>query len=332
MGTDNIEQQHTKNRIEELERELQEYKDIVEAIRNGSVDALAISKDGVSDIYKLESIDYVYRLLVENSLEGALNINDEGLIVYANKAFESILASVPNKIIGHSLESFLDPKSKPEYKRLFKSAFSGNSKGEVSLLIGNTKVPVSLSLTSLYPKFKGIGIIVSDLTDKRRSEQEIISYKNFAKQLEIKVKERTIELESIAVKLEEKNDALEHTQLFLTQLINSSEEVIIALDTELKYMIVNRRFEELMNLKREEVLGKSVFDISPKIRGAVELSYLQMALAGEVVHMESKRSLSVEKLQMDTYYIPLILGNKVSGVIIMGREAAGITSNLDLVR
>jgi PAS domain S-box-containing protein len=124
-------------------------------------------------------------------LEGALNINGEGLIVYTNKAFENIISKSSNMLVGHKFEDFLDEKSKREFKKLFKQAFSGNSKGEIYISRGNLQVPVSISLTSLYPKYKGIGIIISDLTYKKKYEQEILSFKNFKE--ELKKKSRMME-------------------------------------------------------------------------------------------------------------------------------------------
>src|SRR4051812_26549423 len=83
-----------------LKEQLEEYKDIVEGIRTGAVDALAISKDGTSNIYSLESTDFVYRVLVENFAEGALNISHTGVILYANPAVERLLGCTHVPIVG----------------------------------------------------------------------------------------------------------------------------------------------------------------------------------------------------------------------------------------
>src|SRR5687767_12465417 len=106
-----------------LKEQLEEYKEIVEGIRTGGVDALAISKNGRSDIYSLESTDFVYRVLVENFAEGALNISDTGLILYANPAFENLLGSTHASIIGTEMIDMVDRQYKRTFEKLFKDAF-----------------------------------------------------------------------------------------------------------------------------------------------------------------------------------------------------------------
>jgi PAS domain-containing protein len=76
---------------QKLIEELEQYKDLVEAIRNGGVDALAINKNGTANIFSLESSDFAYRVLVENFPDGAMNVSEKGLIVYANPAFETMM-------------------------------------------------------------------------------------------------------------------------------------------------------------------------------------------------------------------------------------------------
>ena len=56
---------------EKLKLQLEEHKDLINAIKNGEVDALAISRNGEPDVFTLESTDFVYRVLVENFAEGA---------------------------------------------------------------------------------------------------------------------------------------------------------------------------------------------------------------------------------------------------------------------
>jgi PAS domain S-box-containing protein len=160
-----------------LREQLQEYKDIVEGIRTGGVDALAINKDGRSDIYSLESTDFVYRVLVENFAEGALNISDAGIILYANPAFENLLGSTHASIIGMEMKNLIDERHKRSFEKLFKDAFSGVSKGEIALSFGNRRITVHISLSSLYPRFKGIGILITDLSEKKNQEIQMSNYR-----------------------------------------------------------------------------------------------------------------------------------------------------------
>jgi PAS domain S-box-containing protein len=161
-----------------LRIQLEEYKELIDAIKNGEIDALAINKDGKHDIFTLESNDLVYRILVENFGESALNVTENGIIVYANTAFENLLGAPGSSIIGAEIHSLVDSKYKDDFAKLFKSAFSGNSKGEIVLRYKDRRVPAYVSLSSLYPRFAGIGIIITDLSEKKQQEEVISDFKS----------------------------------------------------------------------------------------------------------------------------------------------------------
>ena len=159
--------------IEELENKLAESEQLVEAIRLGEVDAFAVNKNNRSEIYTLHSGDYAYRVLVENFSEGALNLAEDGLIVYTNSYFHKLLQLPYEKVIGYSFFDFLHCDSKERFNILFQQALKGTSKGEINLYDGVNITPVYVSLTSLQPNLPTIGIIVTDLTEKRKHEVEL---------------------------------------------------------------------------------------------------------------------------------------------------------------
>lgn len=166
------------SRIEELESRLAESEQLIEAIRLGEVDAFALNKNNRPEIYTLHSGDYAYRVLVENFSEGALNLSEGGLIVYSNSYFHSLLQLPYEKIVGHSFFDFVHVDSKENFNVLLLQALTGTSKGEINLYDGNNVIPVYVSLTSLQPNLPTVGIIVSDLTEKRRHERELAEKNN----------------------------------------------------------------------------------------------------------------------------------------------------------
>jgi PAS domain S-box-containing protein len=166
------------SRIEDLENRLAESEQLVEAIRLGEVDAFALNKNNRSEIYTLHSGDYAYRVLVENFSEGALNLSEDGMIVYTNSYFLSLLRLPYEKIVGYSFSHFVHVDSQESFKRLFQQALTGTSKGEINLHDGRDSIPVYVSLTSLQPNLPTIGIIVTDLTEKRKHEKELAEKNN----------------------------------------------------------------------------------------------------------------------------------------------------------
>ena len=164
-------------KIKELESRLEEYEQLIEAIKAGEVDAFALNKNNQSEIFTLQSGDYAYRMLVENFGEGALNLSEETLIVYTNNYFLDLLKLPYEAVIGKSFVQFIHPESKETFNELFEKGLAGQSKGEINLLAGKHTIPVYVSLTSLYPTLPTVGIIITDLTGKKEQE-EMLEQKN----------------------------------------------------------------------------------------------------------------------------------------------------------
>ncbi|WP_437625969.1 ATP-binding protein [Sorangium sp. So ce1151] len=76
-------------------------------------------------------------------------------------------------------------------------------------------------------------------------------------ELEQRVRERTAELSS-------SNAALRESQQLLQAIIDNTAAVVFAKDLEGRYMLVNRGYEELFHMGREEVLGKTDHDLFPR--------------------------------------------------------------------
>ncbi len=164
-------------RIEDLENRLAESDQLIEAIKAGEVDAFALKKNNQSEIFTLQSGDFTYRVLVENFNEGALNLSEEGLIVYTNSYFHKLLELPYEKVIAHSVFQFVHPGSKELFLDLLTKGLKGQSKGEINLSVEDRIIPVYISLTSLYPTLDTVGMIVTDLSEKRRQEN-LVQQKN----------------------------------------------------------------------------------------------------------------------------------------------------------
>jgi len=170
--------------IAELKAQLFEATNIIEAIKEGSVDALVLTKEGKANIYSIESADYTYRILIEKFGEGALSISEDGLILYCNEYFSKLTGIPATKIIGTYFMSYVE--SVNEFQNLRSALLKGPSKGEIVLNIAGKKLHVYASLTDLNPMLSAIGIVITDLTDKRKQEEALALYQ---RKLEIKVNE-----------------------------------------------------------------------------------------------------------------------------------------------
>lgn len=155
-------------KIEKLESRLEEADQLIEAIKSGEVDAFAVNGDGEPEVYTLQSGDYAYRVLIEEFGEGAVNVTEDGLIVYANPYFLGLIRMPYDTVIGSYIFDFIESNSAQDFQVIFAKGITGKSKGEINLLVEGTLIPVYISLTSLQPRLPTVGIILTDLTQKKK--------------------------------------------------------------------------------------------------------------------------------------------------------------------
>jgi PAS domain S-box-containing protein len=185
-------------KIKDLEERLAESEQFVDAIKNGEVDAFAVYRNNQSEIYTLESGDYAYRLLIEEAGEGALNVTEDGLVVYTNKYFQELTGVSYDSIIGTNIFELVAAESKESFSSLFEKAMDGKSKGEIVLFINGKTIPVYISLTSLKPALPTIGLIITDLTEKKQAENLLLLYQQELQERNLELSQTNGELSSFA--------------------------------------------------------------------------------------------------------------------------------------
>jgi len=161
--------------IMHLQARLSEAHEVIDAIKNGSVDAFAMKKDGKAEVFTLQSLDYAYRVLIENFNEGALNITADGLIVYSNSYFSELTQTPISKIIGTNIIDLIAENDREKFWDHFAMALQGCSKTEISLQVLGKKIPVYISFTSIQPELATVGVIITDLSEKKQHEQTLLA-------------------------------------------------------------------------------------------------------------------------------------------------------------
>jgi len=77
------------------------------------------------------------------------------------------------QVISKNIDQFIHASSKKAFSHLFRQALAGQSKGEINLIAGKKAIPVYVSLTSLYPTLPTVGMIVTDLSEKKEQEKTL---------------------------------------------------------------------------------------------------------------------------------------------------------------
>ena len=164
---------------EDLRARLEETEETLRAIRSGEVDSLVIMSEVGEQIFTLKGADQSYRILVENMSEGALTVNADGMIIYANRRFAEMLKTPLEKVIGASIYLWMDPVSQQIFRSLLKKDADQNSRQELALVSSDgVKVPIQLSTS--FPIVEGMENVIcllatdlSEINEFKRNEREL---------------------------------------------------------------------------------------------------------------------------------------------------------------
>ncbi len=154
-----------------LRLQLEEANDTIDAIRTGQVDAFVVKGINGHELYTLKTADQTYRIFIEKMAEGAVTLNEAGIIVYSNSQFAKMIGLPLTKVTGTAFIAFVIPGDITSYEALFKSGWEGDIKGEISIVGTDGTIPVQLSLTTLeLDEGYALSIILTDLTVQKETQ------------------------------------------------------------------------------------------------------------------------------------------------------------------
>ena len=160
--------------LEELQHQLFEAHETIEAIRTGQIDALVVEGVNGNQLYTLKTADQSYRVFIEKMTEGAVTLNREGIILYCNSQFASLVEQPLSNVIGNPFRNFIATDNIDRYQSLFHVCWTKDCKEEVVLKGQLHNVPVQLSLTSLeLEDGPALSVIVTDLSAQKKTQQQL---------------------------------------------------------------------------------------------------------------------------------------------------------------
>jgi PAS domain S-box-containing protein len=289
-------------RIEDLESRLMESEQLIEAIKAGEVDAFALNTNSVHEIYTLQTGDYAYRVLIEEFGEGAVNLSEEGLIVYTNTYFLELLHLKYQDVIGRSIFSFIDPGSIQTFNDLFSKGLVGKSKGEINLLVNGKNIPAYISLTSLQPSLATVGMIITDLSQKKEHEEIVSRYQRDLENKNLQLEQSNSELNSFTyIASHDLQEPLRKIQTFCQRIMETSGNQFSA--------ATNDYFQRILNAsKRMQHMIGSFLEYSRMNSEAIERTSIDLNKTLEEVISERLEEASNEQVQVTIEKLPTISG------------------------
>ncbi|MCE6987946.1 ATP-binding protein [Dyadobacter sp. CY323] len=157
---------------ERLQQRLEEAMETIDAIRTGQVDALVVQDgSGGHQLFTLKTADQTYRLFIEKMSEGAVTLNEEGIILYCNSKFASMVNMPLSQVTGLPFESFIPEHLRDSYQETFRNGWLGDRKVELELRREDQLIPCQLSVAALdLDEGVSLSVIVTDLTFQKETQ------------------------------------------------------------------------------------------------------------------------------------------------------------------
>ena len=155
-----------------LRERLRDAEAIITAIRMGHADGLVVHERDGEQVVTLPVTDQRYRQLVETMNEGALLLDDVGMIVYANVRFAALAKLPLERLIGSQFQLLVPDRSRPMLDALLRFSHREPATGEVELqAVDGTRVPVYLSAAASWDsELRLTYVIATDLSEQKRSQ------------------------------------------------------------------------------------------------------------------------------------------------------------------
>ncbi len=160
---------HLRARVANLE-------EVLRAIHADEVDAFVATGSQGGQIVSSKNTDFVYRHLIEEMAQGALTLNAQGVVLYANRGFSNLIGRELNTVIGQEVTRFIAPEGQPYLLALLQFDEPAKRGIEVDLTgADGARTPVMLSISpmTLDGLPGAFSMVVTDLTAKKRTETEV---------------------------------------------------------------------------------------------------------------------------------------------------------------
>ena len=137
--------------IQVLEAQVREDADTLNAIRRGDIDAVMVARSAEDyRLFTLQSADHPYRVLIEQDLEGAVTLAEDGTMLYGNRRLAVMLGIAPEQLLGQLLQDFMSPEDAITFCRNARSAKRSGIRKDITLCTATGEhIAVHLSLSFL---------------------------------------------------------------------------------------------------------------------------------------------------------------------------------------
>ena len=192
-----------------------------------------------------------YKILFDEAADSVIMVNPGGGVVAVNRRQEAVLKYPEEQLVGRRFIDLLLPKYQPAVTALMQEILKGASKTptvEVKVFDrAGRPVSMELDLTGIEAgPMTYIMVQLRDITQRKALERQLQEY---SESLEVKVQERTREIEE--------------TKTYLENLLENANDVIYTLDLDQRFTYVNSKVES-WGYRKEDLLGRPYLSLMSK--------------------------------------------------------------------
>jgi len=192
-----------------------------------------------------------YKILFDEAADSVIMVNPGGGIIAVNRRQEAILKYPEEQLVGRRFIDLILPKYQPSVAALMQEVLKGADKTptvEVKVFDrAGRPVSMELDLTGIGAgPMTYIMVQLRDITERKVLERQLQEY---SESLEVKVQERTREIEE--------------TKTYLENLLENANDVIYTLDLDQRFTYVNSKVES-WGYRKEDLIGRPYLSLMSK--------------------------------------------------------------------
>lgn len=234
--------------------------------------------------------------------DGVITTDRQSIVTYINPVAENLTGWRQEEAIGRPLSEVFQTIHEQTRNLIENPVTLALQEEKIvdlkneALLINKdgTEIPIDDSAALIQDQtgnIKGVVLVFHNITERKQAQR---SLEKANQELKIKVQERTEQLQQTVEQLKaeiaqrKKADAaLTEKQEQLQAILDNSSTVIYLYDLQNKYLFINRQYENLFNVTKEEIIGKSVYECWPyEIADAFAANNQQVITAKTPIKME----------------------------------------------
>ena len=201
-----------------------------------------------------------YWELFENASDFVYTLDMQEHLTAINKTGERILGYSRDELMRMTLADIMPPESlvRSRQMRVTKEAGTAWTTYEVDVITkDNRRVPLEVSTRLIYSRGQPVGVqgIARDTTERKLAEEAL---KKVNEELEIRVAQRTAELqrinEQLHLEIAERQQAEEH----YWELFENASDLVYTVDMQGHLTSLNKGGERILGYSRDEVVGREL--------------------------------------------------------------------------